>query len=567
MKRAVLRGSVLLLAAALLICVLLCSAIFSARQTDAKSDELLRIVRIVAEQFDPETNQNAQANIFASALDGIRVTIIDAEGVVTGDSQVDFRLMENHSDRPEIMEARATKAASSVRQSTTIGKRLMYAVIRTQDGYYIRLAEEYGGLASGLASLLPAVLLAALLSFVIALFLAEKISNSITGPIAALSGNLAGVKEGETTLNPDEYRYDELREMVVIINALSSDISLHIGKLREEKEKISFILDNMKEGFILLDDKQNILLINNSACTYMHCGKDVAGKNVLHCTQNYAFLKETAAAISNKRRAVLDIETDGRIIETALTEVSGQHGIGGLIVTMTDVTEGRSAIKMRRDFFSNASHELKTPITSILGSAELLCADIPLDAEQQKELLTRIGSETERMHSLINDIIMINRIESGELEGEVEELDLAVIVRECCDEALPLTRQNGLSMNIDAESTKLCASRKNLYEMVSNLIVNALKYNRSGGAVDIGVKSSGNKVVLTVRNDGEPIPPQHQRRVFERFYRVDRGRSKTAGGTGLGLSIVKHVVDSLGGTIELISDRESGTTLTVKLPK
>lgn len=568
MKRAVLHGFVFILIAALLVCGILSAVIFSTRQTDSKKEELSRIVRVVAGYFDPAQDQNAQANAFAAKIHGIRVTIIDMDGNVTGDSEADYQTMENYLNRPEFVEAKWAKTSVSVRQNNTNGQQLIYAVIRTSDGHYIRLAEEYGGIAAGLVSFVPAVSLAALLSLIIAFVLSNKFSKSVTVPITAMNNSLIGVKDGSVALDPEEYPYEELRDMAVKINALAADVSLQIGKLQEERNKIGFILDNMKEGFILIDDKQNVLLINNSACVYMQCNKSVVGESILHCTQNYDFLKMVDAALSGTNsKNFMDMKVDGKIVETAFTAVGGQHGISeGLIVTMTNVTESRNAQKMRRDFFSNASHELKTPITSIKGSVELLCADIPLEADQQRELLTRIGLETERMNNLINDIIMINRIESGELAGDKENIDLEAIVRECCAEAMPLARQNGLSINIDAEPALLYASRKNLYEMVSNLIINAVKYNKQGGSVDVRLKNSDKEIVLVVRNDGEPIPPAHQLRVFERFYRGDKGRSKAVGGTGLGLSIVKHVVDSLSGTIRLESDRDKGTIFTIKIP-
>jgi two-component system phosphate regulon sensor histidine kinase PhoR len=383
-----------------------------------------------------------------------------------------------------------------------------------------------------------------------------------------LNSSLIGVKDGSVTLNPDDYPYDELKDMANKINVLASDISLQIEKLQTEKDKIGFILDNMKEGFILLDHRKNVLLINNSACTYMHCGKNVIGEYIVHCTQNFDFLETVDIALRDKGPKCIDMKVDGRIIESDFTVVEGQQDIsGGLIIILTDVTENRDTIKMRRDFFSNVSHELKTPITSIKGSAELLLADIPLEDGQRRELLQRIGIETQRMDSLINDIIMINRMETGDMAIDKENIDLETIIRECRDEAEPLAERDRRAIQLDTEPAILFASRKNLYAMVSNLIVNAIKYNRPGGGVDIGLKNEGEEILLTIHNDGEYIAPEHQRRVFERFYRIDKGRSKTAGGTGLGLSIVKHVVDSLGGGITLNSDREKGTTFTVRLPK
>ena len=233
---------------------------------------------------------------------------------------------------------------------------------------------------------------------------------------------------------------------------------------------------------------------------------------------------------------------------------------------MSDVTETRNAVIIRREFFSNASHELKTPITSIKGSAELLCSGISIPEIQKNELLERIGIESERMSMLINDIIMISRMESGELAGECENVEISEEINECLDELKTIAEQEYLSIGIDCEPVMIYANKKDIRELVSNLLVNAVKYNKQGGRVDISLKKHNSEAIFKVHNDGEPIPPISQRRVFERFYRVDSGRSKAAGGTGLGLAIVKHVVDSLNGTVTLESNAVNGTTFTVRLP-
>ena len=229
--------------------------------------------------------------------------------------------------------------------------------------------------------------------------------------------------------------------------------------------------------------------------------------------------------------------------------------------------EHRNASLLRRDFFANASHELKTPVTAIKGSAELLCADVPLGEEQQRELLQRIGAEAERLHSLINDIIMINRLESGETAGEKEEVDMAEIIRKCVDEVTTQVEQNRLRMDVKLEAVTLLADRKNVYDMLTNLIVNAANHTRPGGHVEIRLRATMEEIIFSIRNDSDPIPTGHQPRMFERFYRLDSGRSKAVGGTGLGLSIVKHAVESLGGSIRLESDVQIGVLFTVCLPR
>jgi len=242
--------------------------------------------------------------------------------------------------------------------------------------------------------------------------------------------------------------------------------------------------------------------------------------------------------------------------------------LGEIAQKVNDLTiENRRAAFSRRNFFTNASHELKTPVTTIKGSVELLCANVPLGEEQQKELLQRIGIEAERLHNLINDIIMINKLESGETAGEKEEVDLAEVVRVCVDDVITQIEQNQLRMDIKIESVMLLANRTDVYKMFINLIANAANYTRPGGRVEIRLSTGAEKIIFSICNDADPISADHQPRIFERFYRLDNGRSKAVGGTGLGLSIVKHTVESLGGTIRLESDDRIGVLFTVVIPR
>ena len=569
MKNIVLRGFVLILVVALILCGVLSAAIFSREQTNYKKEELTRIAAVISTQFDPMQDHDAQADAFAKTLHGVRVTIIDKNGYVTGDSVADYATMENHKNRAEIMEAKATGVSVSVRKSDTIGTRLMYAAIKTPDGIYIRFAEEYGNILRNLFSFLPAVIPAALISFLASVFLANNFSRRVTRHITAMNESLSMVKDSNIMLNPDDYPYDELKDMVTKINALALDIRMHIERLQDEKDTIAFIMDNMKEGLILLDSRQTVLLINDSACQHLDCKKATVGENITYYTRNYQLLQTIDDAMKCSENRSIDMKLDGRLIETIFTYVNPRQGMAdaGLIITMTDVTESRNTVQMRRDFFSNASHELKTPITSIKGGAELLCSDISLDEKQRSELLTRIALESDKMCTLINDIIMISLIESKEIISDREDVNFEQVVQDCCAEVLPLAEQNKVMVQMDFEPAMLFTNRKNLHELVSNLLVNAIKYNKFGGNVDVFLKSYENEVVLTVRNDGEPIPIDDQNRVFERFFRVDKGRSKKIGGTGLGLSIVKHIVDGMDGTILLESNEKDGTTFIIHLPK
>ena len=570
MKKSMMRGFILIMAVSLLLCSIICAVIFDINITDNTSSQLQGLAKVIADEFDPEEDNNTQAVHFGEISGGVRVTVIAPDGTVTGDSAVDYKTMGSHADREEIKSAAVTKTAVAVRKSDTIGKKLLYAVQKTEDGYYIRLAREYSSLMSDIVSFAPAILASAVVALIIAAILARRLAMSISGPIVAMNDSLSGVKDGSTILDPKEYPYEELQSMAGKINYLASDISLHIQQLQESRDKINYILDYMKEGFVLLDSSKHILMINNSACSYLGCDKSVAGKDILYMSRNLQFVDMAADVLDSKQSKTMDITaSDGKILEAHFSAVEQVKGdmMGGVIIILTDVTSSRNAACMRRDFFSNASHELKTPITSIKGSVELLCSDIPLSEEQRSELLTRIGLETDRMCTLIGDIIMINRLESGEIASENVKLDLMNVINECCSEAKPIIDQGNITINKDLQSAEIFASPKNMHELVSNLLVNAVKYNCKGGSIDIVLKNEEKEIVFSIRNDGECIPKEHQKRVFERFYRVDKGRSKTVGGTGLGLSIVKHVVDRMDGTIELESSEIMGTRFTVHLPK
>ncbi|MCD7947111.1 MAG: ATP-binding protein [Oscillospiraceae bacterium] len=435
--------------------------------------------------------------------------------------------------------------------------------------YGAHMARAYGSIPAGLRAALPGVIFAAAVALVVAVLLTGVWMRGVTSPLQAFNRSLEQAEDGRVTLKPEEYQYEELQELAGKINTMSADIGEHIARVEDEQDKTGLILDSVKEGFILLDGSQKVLMINQSACAYLGCDKGVTGRHLIYCTRNMQLLDAMDRVVERAgEKTSVDLLVSGKVIETEFAAVSGRYdSAGGMIITMTDATERRNAVKMRRDFFSNASHELKTPITSIKGSAELLCSGIDLEESQRSELVRRIGMETERMSELVSDIILISRMESGEPTGTEEAVDFTALVEECCDEVAPIAEQSGLTMHRALAPVVLVGNRKNLRDLVSNLLVNAVKYNRPEGQVDVELREEGDNVVFMVRNDGEPIAPEHQRRVFERFYRVDSGRSKQAGGSGLGLAIVKHVVDSHGGTIALESNAALGTCFTITLPK
>lgn len=568
MKRSMIKKFSIVIVLAVILSGITNVFIFDKKLTSEKKNEMLRLVKVMADEFNKDEDNNEQAERFGDESDGVRVTIVRPDGVVTGDSQADYRKMDNHSGREEIKKAQSSKSAITVRKSSTVGKKLMYAVTRTEDGYYIRLSEEYNSIILDAMSFLPAMILVMLISCELAIYLAGKMSEKIASPILVMNESLSGVQDGTTRLDAESYPYDELKDMAVKINKLAEDVSNHIETIKQEKDKIEYILDRMKEGFMLLDSNSKIIIINKRACKYMSSDKSVVGKDLYHLTRNLQFISYATESFETGKNMRMDIEYEDKIIEVSFNPVERGNGDieNGLILIMTDVSAKRNAEKLRREFFANASHELKTPITSIKGSAELLCSDIPINEEQRMEMLKRIGVESERMTTLIEDILMINRLESGELSRESEFVDMEKIVKEDIDEMASMAEKVGVHINAATEEAVIFANPRDIHELTGNLIVNAIKYNEEGGSVDIVLKKQNDMIEFSVRNDGEVIPLNKQGRVFERFYRVDKGRSRNVGGTGLGLAIVKHVVDSLNGVITLESTEKTGTKFTVKLP-
>ncbi|MEG1069529.1 MAG: histidine kinase dimerization/phospho-acceptor domain-containing protein, partial [Ruthenibacterium sp.] len=559
MKKRIQTSIFAVLAAGLVLCVLLTALIVDRKLTKQTEIGLVNLATALSRSYDANGDADAQAKMFAADGENLRVTVIAADGTVRGDSQADYRTMENHADRAEVKEAKGGRAGVAVRTSYTLRHQQMYAAVRMQNGETLRLATQYAGVVADVFSLLPALGLAGLVALMMAMAVSGRFSASITAPIAALSAGIKRVQEGGAPLIPETYCYEELQGMAGDINRMSDEIHKNMSRLAREKAKIDSILNNMNEGFVLLDENQTVLLMNEAACAAFCCERARAvGKNLVHTTRNVALLQAVSAVLDAQNEQPHTTLTlplaSGAVDEVTVSAVRADDPLtkqGGVILLLSDVTERQNAVQMRQQFFESASHELKTPITSVKGFAELLCSDVPLSTTQQSDIAARILKETTRMNSLIGDIIMISRLESGDICFEREVLDVARVVTEVCSEAMPLAAQNDIIISCETQPCVRSASAREMSELVGNLVSNAVRYNKKGGRVEVKLQTESGVPILTVFNTGEPIPPAYQARIFERFYRMDKGRSKASGGTGLGLAIVKHIAGVYGAAVSV----------------
>lgn len=561
MKKKMLSSTLIVLLIGLVLSAVLSALVFETRESERTKTELQRTVSLMARGYNAKAAEPQEVKALSRAAGGMRVTLVAEDGTVLADSMADVEKMENHADRQEILGARSSTYGVDNRRSDTTGNNMMYVATRLSDGSFLRVAAGYNGIFTGLVRIMPAMLLAALVALLIGGALADRMARSISAPLTELSDSLKLVAAGENTLSPERYKYEELQDMASDINQLSGEVETAIKKLSEERDRISYLLDNMSEGLILLSEKEEIQMLNGAAAAMLGCPREVLGKNIIYATRNTELLDcVDEVQKQGENRAITVKLSGGQVVETHVSVVGE-----GIILVLQDVTTQTNAVRMRQEFFSSASHELKTPITSIRGFAELLCKD-GLTSEQQKSFAGRILKETGTMQSLIGDIIMISRLEAGDIPFEREVLDFAEVVQECAQDAQALADSCEVRLSCETEKAVLSASHRELTELAGNLIQNAIRYNMPGGTVLAKLTVEQGQAVYRVWNSMGYIPPQYRQRVFERFFRIDKGRSKAMGGTGLGLAIVKHVANVYHATVELASSEENGTTFTVRIP-
>lgn len=487
--------------------------------------------------------------------DGDRVTLIDKDGTVLADSQVDVSKLENHGDREEVKQAETEGRGRSVRYSSTMTEKTVYYAQKLDNGQILRISADQFTIVTILLGISQPIAIVVIAAIVLSLILSTNVAKHIVEPINDLDLD----DPMENTV------YDELSPLLRKIAHQNSTIEEQLKEARQKQEEFRIITDNMSEGFIVIDNQMKILTYN-AAALKLFGAEQKTPENILALSRSKPFRDAIYKSLDGEHSQA-EMTTDERVYSIISNPVydTEQEVIGAVIVVI-DITEISRREQLRREFTSNVSHELKTPLTSISGFAEIMKSG-GTDEATVVDFSRSIYDEAQRLISLVSDIIKLSELDDGTIEYEPETVDLYTLSLEIASRLSPQAQEKKIHFTVNGEKAEITGVRKILDEIIFNLCDNAVKYNRSGGDVKVSVKNSADTVTVTVSDTGIGIPTVQQDRVFERFYRVDKARSKSIGGTGLGLSIVKHGVMYHNAQISLESKENEGTTVVINFPK
>ena len=544
--RSIFATSIVVLFATLVIITSFLYDYFTDIQINQIKDEL-SIASVGTEQSGEKYLENLKS-------DNFRLTWIAADGTVLFDSQADKTVMDNHLDREEITEAFETGKGSSARRSATLTEKTLYEAVLLSDGTVLRISINRASGFVLLLGMMTPVIIVVIVAVIISAVLAHKMSKRIIEPLNKLDLD-----------NPTENdAYEEIAPLLRRIHKQNMKIERKVAELNRRKDEFELITKNMREGLLLLDKNRNILTINSSATAIFGTDKKCVGKEFLTINRRHEIISAIEKAL-----------TDGHSeIRTRLGEKEYQFDISrietdgetvGVVILAFDITEQADAERLRREFTANVSHELKTPLQTITGSAELIENGL-VKQEDMPRFVGHIREEATRLVTLVEDIIRISQLDE-QTELPKENVSLYEIANEACGVLRDSANKKDIVLTVTGDNGNIFGVKHLLFEVIYNLCDNGIKYTPDGGKVEVNISETEKEVMLMVSDNGIGIAPQHHARIFERFYRVDKSHSKKSGGTGLGLSIVKHAVQYHGGEILLQSEIGNGTIVTVVIPK
>ena len=485
--------------------------------------------------------------------DRYRLTWIAADGSVIYDTKTDAESLENHASRAEVSQALTTGTGESTRYSSTLMEKTMYYAQRLDDGTVLRISISRATVGMIAVGMIQPLLIVLIVALILSGLLARRLSRRIVDPLNSL--------DLEHPLDNDAY--EELSPLLKRIHRQHVEIQTQLRELREKTDEFTQITGSMREGLVLLDEHGSILSINAAAQTLFGADAQCVGRDFLTIERSHEISAAIQAAVTDGHSEVR-AERAGRVYQFDISRITSDGKLLGTVILAFDNTEQEFAERNRREFTANVSHELKTPLQGIIGSAELIENGM-VRPDDLPRFVGHIHAEAARLVTLIDDIIRLSQLDEGDAMP-TEPVDLLAVSQEAAENLHDAAAARDVTLSVTGQPSVIPGVRRLLYEVVYNLCDNAIKYNRGGGRVDVMVAADAGGSSITVADTGIGIAPEHQSRVFERFYRVDKSHSKASGGTGLGLSIVKHAVQYHHGRIELESTPGTGTIIRVVFP-
>mgnify|MGYP000404932475 FL=1 len=484
-----------------------------------------------------------------------RITYIGQDGTVLFDNEADPATMENHLGREEVVAAKQSGTGTAIRESYTMSEMTVYCARVIGYDCIVRVAGTMDTVAARIAGMWWEVLLVVIIAAMVSLGVAAIVARVVVKPINSI--DLKNPDIGES--------YSEIAPLLHRISEQNHEIDQQIAELTRSRKEFSLITENMSEGFIIIDSRTEVLSYNTAALKIL--GSDFTGssRSVLVLNRSEAFRSAVEDALAGKRSET-DLTLSEKIYQVIATPAFTGSNVTGAVMIILDITEKEAREELRREFTSNVSHELKTPLTTIYGISDMLVGGI-VKPEDIPGFAKNIRDEAGRMITLIQDILKLSQLDENTFSDQRERVDLYELAQSAAERLRPQADEKHVTISVTGERSEFTGIATVLEEMIYNLLDNAVKYNKQGGRADVDVRSSGDDIVVTVSDTGIGVPADSIDRIFERFYRADKSHSRKIGGTGLGLSIVKHGVSLHGGSITVKSSEGSGTTFTMALPK
>ncbi|MCM1185801.1 MAG: ATP-binding protein [Lachnoclostridium sp.] len=497
--------------------------------------------------------KNGQEYLEKLPSSGYRLTWVAENGDVIYDTQSDKENMENHGDREEIQQALQSREGKSSRYSTTLLEKTLYCARRLNDGSVLRISASSISVWMLVFGMTQPICIVIATALVLSGVLADRISKHIMEPLNSL--DLEKPLENDT--------YEELAPLLSRLHRQHRQIDMQLAQLQRQNDEFTQITQGMAEGLVLLNDKSLIVSINPAALELFHAQPSCIGKDFLTIERSPGISHAVQDAFLNGHSEIRT-EQNGKEYQFHINRIESRGAVIGAVLLAFDISEIAFTERNRREFTANVSHELKTPLQSIMGSAELIENGL-VKPEDMTQFVGHIRTEAERLVTLIDDIIRLSKLDEG-CDMPFEDVDLYEIATDTAAELNEIAAAKNVEITVTGGTVKIKSVRRLLTEILFNLCDNAVKYNTQGGTVIVSITEQEKLVVISVKDSGIGIPPEHQARIFERFYRVDKSRSKESGGTGLGLSIVKHAVQYLNGRIDLKSSPGEGTLIQISFP-